>query len=151
MLSAWDMSKKSLKSESFSWITAKTIDISDAFCTCFCGDMCSNRKRGSCFCIYPDVIICRKTANLICFAYAVFWVGQADDLCSRWKRNWQNTAATAPHSVFSHLVMSSQVMISGHFNRLSFKSAGFMNSPVWAFTIIVWLAPIRKTHCQRGL
>ena len=30
MLSAWDVSKKSLKSESFSWITAKTIDISDA-------------------------------------------------------------------------------------------------------------------------
>lgn len=46
------------------------------------------------------------------------------------KRNWQNISATAPHSVFSHLVMSFQVMISGHFNRLSFKSAGFMNSPV---------------------
>ena len=46
------------------------------------------------------------------------------------KRNWQNIAATAPHSVFSHLVMSSQVMISGHFNRLSFNSTGFMNSPV---------------------
>ena len=98
----------------------------------FAGDMCSNRKKKRLMFLHiPDVIICRKTANLIYFTYAVFLrldrltIYAADE-----KRNWQNIAATAPHFAFSHFAMSSQVMISGHFNRLSFSSAGSMNSPV---------------------